>query len=55
MSKFSEAVVRVTDTHRVNKIRQDEAARFAAQFAPAKAKAAANAKAFSAKRTFALA
>lgn len=45
MSKFSESLTRATDAARVTAIREHEAGRINRQFAPIKAKAAANAAA----------
>jgi hypothetical protein len=55
MTRFADTHTQLVDTERVTKIRKDEADRFAAPFVSLKAKAAANARSFSAKRTFALA
>lgn len=57
MTKFADQMIKVTDTNRTRKIARDEYARATSQakFDSIKGRAAANAKAFSAKRTFALA
>lgn len=55
MTRFTDIHARLTDDQRVRQIRKDEAARFDAKFAPAKAKAAANLAAWNAPRTWALA
>jgi hypothetical protein len=55
VTRFAETYTAVADNARVRRIHEDEAKRVERQFAPAKAKAAANASAFAAKRTFALA
>lgn len=54
MTRFADLHTRLTDDSRVRQIRKDEAARFDAKFAPAKAAAAANLAAWNAPRTFAL-
>jgi|HubBroStandDraft_3_1064219.scaffolds.fasta_scaffold00428_5 hypothetical protein len=55
MTRFADTHTRLTDDVRVRQIADFEAKRIERQFAPLKARAAANAAAFSAKRTFALA
>lgn len=45
MTKFADTLVAATDNARVTAIREHEAGRIDRQFAPIKAKAAANAKA----------
>jgi hypothetical protein len=55
MTRFADVHTRLTDDVRTRQIARDEALRVERQFAPVKARAAANAAAFSAKRTFALA
>jgi hypothetical protein len=57
MTKFADTMIKVTDTNRTRKIARDEYARATskAQFDAIKARAARNAQAFSAKRTWALA
>lgn len=57
MTKFADTMIQVTDANRTRKIARDEYARATSQakFDAIQAKAAANAKTFSARRTFALA
>lgn len=55
VTRFADLHTRLADDARVTQIRKDEAARFDARFAPAKAKAAANVAAWNAPRTWALA
>lgn len=54
MTRFADLHTRLSDDSRVRQIRADEAARFEAKFAPAKAKAASNLAAWNAPRAFAL-
>ena len=57
MSRFSDQMIKVQDANRTRKIARDEYARATsqAQFDSIRKSAAANAKAYAAQRTFALA
>jgi len=55
MTRFADFHTRMTDDQRVRQIRDHEAQRIDRQFAPTKAKAAANLAAWNTKRTWALA